>query len=88
MAADRGLSMFDEGIALDTQERLAKTRAQAQGFVVAVMLFGVMSGPLIDRLQQEMIAVAAASLSNWSLSLEKIAEANPARQNPLPIDGA
>jgi hypothetical protein len=80
--------MIDEDIALATAERLAKTRAQAQGFVVAVMLFGLMSGPLIDRLQRQMIAVAAASLSNWSLSLEKIAEADAARENRQPIDGA
>jgi hypothetical protein len=66
-----GAVMIDEDIALAANERLAKTRAQAQGFVVAVMLFGVMSGPLIDRLQQEIVAVAAASLSSWSLSLEK-----------------
>ena len=79
--------MIDEDIALDTQERLAKTRAQAQGFVVAVALFGLMSGPLIDRLQQEMIAVAAASLSSWSLSLQQIAE-GPVRANPPTADGA
>jgi hypothetical protein len=79
--------MIDEDIALAANERLATTRAQAQGFVVAVMLFGVMSGPLIDRLQQEMIAVAAASLSNWSLSLAKIGEADPARGS-LSTNGA
>jgi hypothetical protein len=80
--------MSNEDIAFATEERLAKTRAQAQGFVVAVALLGLMSGPLIDRLQQEMIAVAVVPLQAWSLSLEKVAEADAARENRQPIDGA
>jgi hypothetical protein len=79
--------MSNEDIALATQERLAKTRAQAQGFVVAVALFGLMSGPVLDRLQQEIVAVAAASLSSWSLSLQQITE-GPAREKQPPVDGA
>ena len=80
--------MSNDEKALAAEERRGKTRAQAHGFVAALLLCGLMAGPVIDKLQREMIAVAVAPLSTWSLSLDGTAETDMAGRSLRLNDGA
>jgi hypothetical protein len=80
--------MSNKDITLNADERRGKTRAQTQGFVAAIIMFGLMAGPLADRLQRGMVTAAVTPLSTWSQSLDRSGETDMAGWNLRLSDGA